>query len=158
LKQVAFSAASTYYYDIWILATREEDTASLELWATDSEYADVTKCCWTTGLEIAKKLNGFARVIHYFDKENEGKQPTTAFQIWEGEVKDGKPYGFSRFISATSDYSFVGYMRNWFTTLNGTGLFFKESQLLHSGIYDDSAKIEDTPATIQELTEFVSYN
>ena len=103
-------------------------------------------------------MNGFGRVIHYYDATGAGKQPSTAFQIWEGRLRDGKPHGFSRFVSATSDYAFLGYLRNWFTTLNGTGLFFKEEQLAHSGVYGDAAKLEDDPQTTLQVTQFERFS
>ena len=79
IDRIAFSDLYTYFYDVLILNTVEEDTDYLDSWANDPEYIDKVKCCWTGGQEIAQRITGFGRVIHYYDKLNEGKNPTTAF-------------------------------------------------------------------------------
>lgn len=89
IKKIAFSANAAYYYDVWILSTNRADAPTLEAWATDSKFQEKTKCCWNTGLEISKKLNGFARVIQYNDENSGGARPATTFQLWEGQVKYG---------------------------------------------------------------------
>lgn len=153
LERIAFSKDSTYFYDAWLLSTSQKDAQILEGYTGDLFKGSII-CCWTTGPEISKKLTGFARIIHYYDKYNEGSKPSTAFQIWEGVVREGKPNGFCRFISATSDYSFVGFLKNWFTTQKGTGLYFQEEILRYSGIYEDGTPVEEAPAVERHFSEF----
>ena len=70
---------STYYLDVWITASTKEDAKSLQTWAEDPVFKDKVKCCWFTGHKISEKLNGYGRVIHYFDQYYDGVKPTSAF-------------------------------------------------------------------------------
>ena len=156
IKRVQFAAESTYFYDIWVLSTNRGDAAALrDLVRDQQKSATAALCCWTTGAEVAKYVNGFARVIHYVSQDHHSATPGSAFQIWEGEVKGGKPFGFSRFTTAASDYSFVGYLKTWSTAQKGTGLFFRKSVLEYSGFYSDGAPVEEKPGIVMDFDEFI---
>lgn len=84
VNRIAFAAQATYYLDAWVLSTDKEDAKALNLWSSDPNYKNEVKCCWNSGLQVSKSINGFARILHYFDQYNEGAQPSSTFQIWEG--------------------------------------------------------------------------
>ena len=97
------------YYDIWITSTNSEDTAALEV-------ADIPtnkgQCCWNLlNPELSKRtnLNGFARVIQYYDDRYKGNRPKYMIRMWEGQVVKGEPIGFNRYIDGQDDISYIGY-------------------------------------------------
>ena len=53
----------------------------------------------------------------------------------EGQLINGDPNGFVRVIDGFNDVNFVGYMEHW-QIMQGNGLFFQNSKLIYSGIYD----------------------
>ena len=79
INRIEFQPGINFYYNVQLLATNKDDIDSLKVWSTEGKFKDVVKCCWTTGLQVAKRLNGFARVIHYQDNVNDGLTPASAF-------------------------------------------------------------------------------
>ena len=56
--------------------------------------------------------------------------------IYEGQVKNGAPQGFGRYITGTNNDSFIGYLREpdnttqgGLVTSKGFGLYFYEDKL-----------------------------
>ena len=96
IKKIKYNDKETnYYYDVSLLAT--EATYTNEF-AELSSYKNEIKCCWTGGLNIANKLNGFGRVIRYKDSTKGGESPEYIVIMWEGQLEKGIPKGFSRYI------------------------------------------------------------
>lgn len=103
--QLTDSESSKYwFYDVDILATREEDVEML----TKLAAGDKHKCCWWDKLQ--NSINGIGRVIFYRDKSGDGSEPEYAYYIWEGQFEKGLPKGFNRYIQPTR--SFIGYLEN----------------------------------------------
>ena len=60
----------------------------------------------------------------------------------EGQVEQGIPKGFVRYIYATSNLSFIGYLDGFTSTQKGMGLFFENDELVYSGIYEEGTNYE----------------
>ena len=88
INKVQWSIQSSNYFDVWVLATKEEDVAVLSRLA-EQDPGLVICCMWDDGIRVHQYLNGFARVIRYQDRANLGSQPEGTYIMWEGEVTDG---------------------------------------------------------------------
>lgn len=65
------------YYDIWILATRKSDE---NLLLTLDRNPNAVKCCFNSRNErgdraMSESINGFARLINYYDIKYGGRIP-----------------------------------------------------------------------------------
>ena len=98
-------------------------------------------CCWNGGLDVARMFNGIARVVRYGDKEIDGEKPDYMIAMWEGHVRYGVPYGFTRLIQGffTSE-AFIGYLRDLETTMKGIGIYMVKEKVTYSGMYEDGTK------------------
>lgn len=83
-------------------------------------------------------MNGIGRVTFYREKNGDGSEPEYAYYIWEGQVENGIPKGFVRYIQPTR--SFVGYLENLGYTQKGTGLYFENQELQPSGMFAEGAR------------------
>lgn len=68
IKKIQDSKWPGTYFDVWLLST-DEDVTKLEEWSKDPES---TKCCWGSGEEVQRFLNGFGRMISYYDPDRTG--------------------------------------------------------------------------------------
>ena len=89
------------------------------------------------------KINGFARVIEYYDPKNNGDKPYYMSRMWEGQVKNGEPQGFNRYINGLEDQSFIGYSQRWQEVIYGTCLLFHDQKLQRRGIFKKEKQNED---------------
>ena len=98
------------------------------------------------GQNMNQFLNGFGRVITYFDSKKGGTEPEYPVSMWEGRIIDGNPDGLVRYINGVDDESFIGYMKPTFRTQRGTGLFYTKRELRHKyGYYADNSVISAEP-------------
>jgi len=55
------------FYDVWIMSTELEDVGRL---VDLNSFDGISICCmWNDGWDVAKHLNGIARVIWYEDSK-----------------------------------------------------------------------------------------
>jgi hypothetical protein len=75
------------FYDVWIMSTELKDLGRL---VDLNRFTGKTICCmWNDGWDVARYLNGIARIIWYEDSTDEGATPDFAWRIWEGVVYQG---------------------------------------------------------------------
>ena len=93
-------------------------------------------------------MTGWARMIQYEvkDKNILASPPKTILKIYEGQMSKGAPSGFGRLI--LPDFSFVGYLRDWTTTKQGTGIYHKNLMIKYQGIYQAETKFLTTAPQI----------
>ena len=60
------------------------------------------------------------------------------YYVWEGQLKEGLPSGFARYINPT--HSFIGYLDNLGYTKQGTGLYFKGPELQTSAFFPEGLR------------------
>ena len=60
-------------------------------------------------LSDRNNINGFGRVIQYFDDRYDGNRPKYMIRMWEGQLIKGEPIGFNRYIDGVNDVSYIGY-------------------------------------------------
>ena len=102
-----------------------------------------SKCCWWisgqgAGKGLKSYFNGFGRIIEYHDFSQNKDKPAYMRYIWEGQIRNGEPYGFNRVIDILGSYSFVGYLNDMHAVQNGTGMYFNDLKLEYSGWYEEN--------------------
>ena len=82
-------SAKETHYDVWILATEENDIVNgLESFAETQATHGTHILQWDL---VHPFLTGFARVIRYQNSNSEDRTPNYAEQIWEGQIQHGFP-------------------------------------------------------------------
>ena len=83
---------------------------------------NVDICCFKT---LKRHLTGFVQAITY-RKLDDG---LIAYEVYEGQMKNGHPSGFGRKISTQgSNFSFVGCFKNGDQTTDGNGVLFIDTK------------------------------
>ena len=113
---------------IWILATDQADKDRLSKY----EETNVDICCFKT---LKRHLNGFVQAITY-RKLNDG---LIAYEVYEGQMKNGLPSGFGRKISTSySNFAFVGCFKNMTQTSEGNGVLYIDNKFKFKKYKDGS--------------------
>ena len=86
-------------------------------------------------------INGFGRVIHYYDNnaDDEDEKMRFMYYLVEGELEDSMPSGFARILEPF--HSFVGGLQDMVYTLNEPGIKWTgDGDIKYSGIYGDGQR------------------
>jgi len=111
--------------------------------------------------EVKEFIDGYARFIRFeaYQKDGEGKLDVSnpdqnlILEIFEGRMQDGfiskDPPVFGRWFK-DGNHCYMGYFtrddaqNKWGPQFRGKGIFFKDQQEAHSGIYDTSIDLPKT--------------
>lgn len=74
--------------------------------------------------------------------------------MWEGQVANGVPMGFNRYIDGQKDTSFIGYSENFEEEIYGTCLLFKDKKLVRSGVFIKDEVAGENVFKQSRFTEF----
>jgi hypothetical protein len=97
-------------------------------------------------------INGFGRVIKYESADGAAKKDRI-ISMWEGELVNGEPYGFSRFIQGLyASELFIGSLQDFDTTMKGAGVYIYNEKEAYSGLYQDGQKYREDRPIEQEIT------
>jgi hypothetical protein len=73
--------------------------------------------------------------------------------MWEGELVNGEPYGFSRFIQGLyASELFIGSLQDFDTTMKGAGVYIYNEKEAYSGLYQDGQKYREDRPIEKEIT------
>lgn len=143
--QLTQSEQSKYwFYDVAILATQQKDEETLKKLSVSP---DTMKCCWWD--KYQNNMNGIGRVMFYRDKKGDGTDPEYLYYIWEGQIENGLPKGFIRYIQPKR--SFIGYLKNLGQTMQGTALYYETEQLKWASFYSDDVRFRRTKPESEKL-------
>ena len=104
---------------MWLLGTVKENFRELDSLAHVSIEPDEPripstklKCCWDDE-NLKNLITGFVRVVKYYKKRGSQTYLTT---LYEGNMKNGEPYGFGRYVNSYQQQQFIGYFDGSYTT------------------------------------------
>lgn len=97
---------------------------------------------------IGAKVNGVGRRIKY--KETNGQKEM--LDMYEGDLKGGKPKGFGRIMKGDDKSVFVGEVeeKDGEVKADGLGMYYKDQQFKEMGKWDKGADISVKPTVIEK--------
>ena len=147
LKDVPKTKGSDVKYDVWVYQADDPEgfkellplnnTAPSRTWEASADDAG-----------IGAKVNGVGRRITY--KETGGKKEM--LDMYEGDLKEGKPKGFGRIMKGEDKSVFVGEVeeKDGQVKADGLGIYYKDEQFKDMGKWDKGADIGVKPTVIEK--------
>jgi hypothetical protein len=109
------------FVDIFLATESAVDYAAL---ITLNGTEDI-KCCFNDhmdGAGIKSNINGLARVLQY-TKDETNLLDQSIEKVWDGQVKEGIPFGFGRLVDGITSQSFIGDLYDDKATYKGLYYF-----------------------------------
>ena len=97
-------------------------------------------------------------MIKYRDEYDRGSSPDSAWEMWEGQVRKGLPYGFARYVNYNKEL-FIGFLNGTSFCIKGNGMLFNNFVMKYSGFYELDVTFRSKPSNDRYYSEFrnVSY-